>query len=454
MPRKIKNVTRDYIVNVPLPNHADTYTVISHESIIDYAFQELTNQGFGIVEEEYRCTADGQIAQGIYKLQYNSDPELSLMFAWANSYNKQMRFKCAVGTYINNNGAVMIAGDMGSYNRKHTGSADVDTVVSMRSQITNAMMYYDQLVDAKNEMKEIQLTDRRQAEILGILFAEYEVLTTEQASFVRNQLTKPSFFYNGGKNTLWAFYNHVTLALQQSHPRTWMEDQRVLHFVLIEELDTPGVSVSVVGDVVTTVDPLYAYPGQTNILDQIDELERAQYPLTPDDAFQTEAAPEPTEQEIASADKEWGIETPAISAEVTDPKVSDAFIGMDEDFEMMREAFMEDLEDGEYEDDVIASEVSIVIPEDKTFAEAHEEAMIEKVEEDTKVLEAMVWETEVTEEQEPFAWEGNSVTPTPEDHVAMENELKLEEEKEDTDFFDFDLDFKDDDDSNGSNLFL
>ena len=396
MPRKIKNVTRDYIVNVPLPNHADTYTVISHESIIDYAFQELTNQGFGIVEEEYRCTADGQIAQGIYKLQYNSDPELSLMFAWANSYNKQMRFKCAVGTYINNNGAVMIAGDMGSYNRKHTGSADVDTVVSMRSQITNAMMYYDQLVDAKNEMKEIQLTDRRQAEILGILFAEYEVLTTEQASFVRNQLTKPSFFYNGGKNTLWAFYNHVTLALQQSHPRTWMEDQRVLHFVLTEELDTPGVSVSVVGDVVTTVDPLYAYPGQTNILDQIAEME--------------------------AEDVEIPFDENTI-VQYTDP-VGNTF------------------------------EAPIVIPEDKTFVEVHEEAMMEKVEEDTKVLEAMVWETEVTEEQEPFAWEGNSVTPTPEDHVTMENELKLEEEKEDTDFFDFDLDFKDDDDSNGSNLFL
>jgi hypothetical protein len=318
------------------------------------------------------------------------------MFAWANSYNKQMRFKCAIGTYINASGAVMISGDMGSYNRKHTGSADADTIASMQAQITNAMMYYDQLVDAKNEMKSIQLTDRRQAEILGILFAEYEVLNTEQASFVRNQMTKPSFFYNGGKNTLWAFYNHVTLALQQSHPRTWMEDQRVLHFVLTEELDTPGVSVSVVGDVVTTVDPLYAYPGQTNILDQIAEME--------------------------AEDVEIPFDENTI-VQYTDP-VGNTF------------------------------EAPIVIPEDKTFVEVHEEAMMEKVEEDTKVLEAMVWETEVTEEQEPFAWEGNSVTPTPEDHVTMENELKLEEEKEDTDFFDFDLDFKDDDDSNGSNLFL
>jgi len=392
MPRKIKNVTRDYIVNVPLPNHADTYTVISHQSIIDYAFQELTNQGFGVVEEEYRCTHDGQIAQGIYKLEYANDPELSLMFAWANSYNKQMRFKCAVGTYINNNGAVMIAGEMGTYNRKHTGSADIDTVVSMRSQITNAMMYYDQLVDAKNEMKVINLTDRRQAELLGILFAEYEVLTTEQASFVRNQLTKPDFFYNGGKNTLWAFYNHVTLALQQSHPRTWMEDQRVLHFVLTEELDFTASVSEPVEDLTQPMDPLYAYPGQTNILDQIAEIE----------------AQEIVNDEIVT---------------YTDP------VGNTFEAPVVTESFMDQLE----------------------------EAMVEKQEEENEFIETQLYTAEV---QEPFAWEGNSITPTPEDHVSMEKEttvekeLVFEEEEDNNDFFDFDLDFKDDDDSNGSNLFL
>jgi len=392
MPRKIKNVTRDYIVNVPLPNHADTYTVISHQSIIDYAFQELTNQGFGVVEEEYRCTHDGQIAQGIYKLEYANDPELSLMFAWANSYNKQMRFKCAVGTYINNNGAVMIAGEMGTYNRKHTGSADIDTVVSMRSQITNAMMYYDQLVDAKNEMKVINLTDRRQAELLGILFAEYEVLTTEQASFVRNQLTKPDFFYNGGKNTLWAFYNHVTLALQQSHPRTWMEDQRVLHFVLTEELDFTASVSEPVEDLTQPMDPLYAYPGQTNILDQIAEIE----------------AQEIVNDEIVT---------------YTDPA------GNTFEAPVVTESFMDQLE----------------------------EAMVEKQEEENEFIETQLYTAEV---QEPFAWEGNSITPTPEDHIALEKEtavekeLVFEEETDDDDFFDFDLDFKDDDDSNGSNLFL
>lgn len=286
MPRKIKDVTKDYLVNVGLPNHGQTYTVISHQSIIDYAYAELANQGFGIVDEEYRSTHDGQIAQGIYKLQYGTDPEMNLMFAWTNSYNKQIRFKCATGGYVANNRTVMLAGDMGSYARKHTGTADADVIASMQSQITNAMMYYNQLVADKEVMKTIELSIRKQAELLGILFAEHEILTTEQASTIRQQMDKPSYFYNGGKDTLWAFYNHCTVALQQSHPRTWMEDQRMLHWVISNEFDlsTPATAATMIA----LVDPLennYGEPeNQTNLLVQIAEIE-AQHPVTPEDAF-------------------------------------------------------------------------------------------------------------------------------------------------------------------------
>lgn len=269
MPRKIKNVTKDYLVNVPLPNHADTYTVISYQSVIDYAYAELAAQGFSIVDEEYRCTLDGQIAQGIYKLQYNTDPEMCIMFTWTNSYNKQIKFKCAIGGYVNANGTVMLLGEIGTYVRKHSGTADADTIASMKSQIANADMYYTQLLKDKDRMKEINISSKRQAELLGILFAEYEILNTEQASLVKQQMNKPSFFYNGGNDTMWAFYNHVTYALQQSHPRSWMEDQRMLHWVITNEVEftTP---VQVVEEVVA--DPLYQVPNQTNILDQIDEI--------------------------------------------------------------------------------------------------------------------------------------------------------------------------------------
>ena len=87
MPKKIKECGKAHLISVPLPDHGDSYTVISHESVINHVYYELAAAGFGIVSEEYRATADGNIAQGIHVLQYNSDPELSMMFAWTNSYN-------------------------------------------------------------------------------------------------------------------------------------------------------------------------------------------------------------------------------------------------------------------------------------------------------------------------------------------------------------------------------
>ena len=231
MPKKIQNTTKAHLVSVPLPNHGASYTVISHQFVIDYAYTALANAGFGIVEEEYRCTADGQIAQGIYRLNFNQDPELSMMFAWTNSYNKMVKFKCVVGAYINQSGSVMISGDIGSWVRKHTGSADTEVKDTIDQYVSNAHMYYNQLCADKASMEGVSLNKRKQAQLLGVLFAEYEILTTEQASMIREQMKKPQQVF-ANTDSLWAFYNFVTNALQHSHPKTWMEDQRILHYFI------------------------------------------------------------------------------------------------------------------------------------------------------------------------------------------------------------------------------
>jgi hypothetical protein len=281
MPKKIKECSKAHLISVPLPDHGDTYTVISHESVIDYAYTELANAGFGIVSEEYRATADGNIAQGIYRLQYQNDPELSMMFAWTNSYNKQVRFKCGVGAYVNQIGTTMVCGDMGSWARKHTGTADEETVATIKEQIANAHMYYDQLVADKDAMKEIKMNKRKQAQLLGILFAEYQILTTEQASIVRSQMDKPTHVFEDS-SSLWAFYNYVTTALQSSHPKTWMEDQRVLHYFIssVNNFSKPlpiQPEPAVNDEEEKVIDPLlnnYGQPeNQTNLLVQIAEAE-------------------------------------------------------------------------------------------------------------------------------------------------------------------------------------
>lgn len=275
MPKKIKECTKAQLIAVELPTHGDSYTVISHESVINYVYTELAAAGFGVVSETFRATADGQIAHGIHVLQYQSDPELSMMFAWTNSYNKQVRFKCGVGAYVNQIGTTMVCGDMGSWARKHTGSADEETIATIKEQIKDAQMYYDQLKSDKDAMKDIKLNKRKQAQLLGILFAEYQILTTEQASMVRSEMIKPTHVFED-TSSLWAFYNHVTIALQASHPKTWMEDQRVLHYFIssVNNFSKPSLPEPVVE---AEIDPLttnYGEPeNQLNILTEIEKTE-------------------------------------------------------------------------------------------------------------------------------------------------------------------------------------
>tara|TARA_R110000772_G_scaffold25336_5_gene66218 strand:+ start:3967 stop:5226 length:1260 start_codon:yes stop_codon:yes gene_type:complete len=279
MPRKISNTTKAHLISVPLPQHAATYTVISHQFVMDYATQQLIAAGFNISDEIYRCTADGQIAQGVYRLNYNHDPELSMMFAWTNSYNKQVKFKCVVGAYINNTGSVMTSGDIGNWVRKHTGTADTETKDTIDEYISNADMYYTQLISDKACMEKIDLNTRKQAQLLGVLFGEYEILTTEQASMVRDQMRKPLYVFKNS-DSLWAFYNYVTIALQKSHPRTWMEDQRILHYFISTVGNFQKVTAPVVPDTVPEVEENtnedteeFVDPNQTSILDQIDSTD-------------------------------------------------------------------------------------------------------------------------------------------------------------------------------------
>lgn len=271
---RTQNCTKEYLTSIPLPTHADSYTVISHEFIINHAKEQLELYGFEIEKEAYKANADGSIAQGIYYLNYAKDPEVGMMFAWSNSYNKQMRFKCAIGGYVFICMNGVVTGDMGSWGRKHLGTADVETVKTIIDQISNANVYFDRIVNDKDIMKKITLSDRKQAEILGVLFAEYEILTTEQMSTVKQQMDKPSYDYNCEVNSLWAFYNHVTYALKKAHPRNWMDDQRKFHWYIAIEFDLVNFTEDIE---LEEVDPLalnYGEPeNQLNILTEIERVE-------------------------------------------------------------------------------------------------------------------------------------------------------------------------------------
>lgn len=251
------NSTKNFLVNVPLPKATNTYTTISHGFIIDKSLDELKTKGFEVERELYRSTKCGNIGQGIYHLKYGSDPEMGMMFAWSNSYDKSMKFKSSIGgvVHICLNG--MVSGNMGNYIRKHTGTALQDTTDMITDQIANADIYYNQLVMDKELMKNVILTKRDQAEIMGRIYFEHGLLTTEQLNVVKAESKKPTYDYNSNKDSLWQLYNGITLSLQKAHPKQWLDQQQMIHLLLTKDyVNIPVASNLMIEANVLTTSPI------------------------------------------------------------------------------------------------------------------------------------------------------------------------------------------------------
>lgn len=260
MSKRSGTTTHYYLVNAPLPAATETYTVIPHGTIIDKVRETLASKGFEIERELYRCNENAQVAQGVYHLKYGEDPDMGMMFAWSNSYDKTMRFKCSIGGYVHASLATVIGGNMGTFGRKHTGTADEEVYAAIEEQINNAEEYFAQLIADKETMKQLNAPEILRAEFMGRAYFINELITGEQMAMVKSEFRKPSFEYSGVKESMWEMYNAIIFALQKSHPRTWMDQQRMIHYLICKEF--PQV---VQPDVM---------PGQLNILDAIEEVEQ------------------------------------------------------------------------------------------------------------------------------------------------------------------------------------
>lgn len=237
---------KDYLINAPLPQHGETYTVISHKDVIDTTHQLLNRSNFKIVKESYRCNINANVAQGIYYIQPNSnDPdinqeeELGMMFAWTNSYDKSVRFQCALGAYVFACHNGMVCGEL-NYARKHTGNAKNEMYIQIQSQIKNAEMVFKKIITDKNALKNKRLSYFEQAELAGRMFFNDELLSANQISCIKDEMQKPSYEYGVDRASAWQFYNHVTHAYKTTHPRSWLSNTKKFHDYIMAQINKNG----------------------------------------------------------------------------------------------------------------------------------------------------------------------------------------------------------------------
>jgi hypothetical protein len=152
---------------------------------------------------------------------------------------------------------------MGSYSRKHSGTALQDVIAEIDNQIAHAKEHYDVLLADKKMLKDVTLTPRMKGRILGELFANDEILTLTQVGIVKREIDKPTHTYNADANSAWTMYNHITLALKESHPSTFMKDHQRVHGFFVDafgQLITPQVENTDPEDEEETYDVVPAEP--------------------------------------------------------------------------------------------------------------------------------------------------------------------------------------------------
>jgi hypothetical protein len=220
--------TKDRLIAVPLPQQTSSYKPIANEQLIDLTLNSLQGAGFQLENEMYSMSSDGQMANGKFTIRNVADTEMQLQIGWQNSYNKQLSLKFAIGAYvfICSNGCVH--GDMGSFKKKHVGEIQEFTPTAITDYIKRAGETFQKIQTEREMMKQIELTKRTKAELIGRMLLEEELITTLQVNEITKELTSPTYDYNA-PDSMWELYQFTTQTMRSMHPRSYISAHINVH---------------------------------------------------------------------------------------------------------------------------------------------------------------------------------------------------------------------------------
>ena len=238
--RKTKFVDDVALFSVPVPTHGGKYAPIPHKDIVNEVKAALAKENIEISQSIYKSTGDGQVALGQHLLKSTDDPDIQMMFAWVNSYNKQRKFSSGVGAYVTVCLNGMLSAKYGEYSRKHLGNAHAEAMASIAEQVGDARKIFQELITNKNQMIETQLTETLRNQIIGKVFME-NVLGNYQLTTVKNELTNPTYQYSGDTNSAWHLYNHMTHALKDTSPVSFTDKHVELNRIFSDCINDQAV---------------------------------------------------------------------------------------------------------------------------------------------------------------------------------------------------------------------
>lgn len=233
---KISRVTTKGILStVPLPQKTDSYSPVPHKQVITLVSESLKNAGLDVLSERYLSARGGEKAMGMYNVG-EGDKEMGMQLIWINSYDKSLPLKSAIGGQIFVCGNGVIRGDMGNFRRKHTGSVIEEFTESIKEYVITIGDHFKQLKRDRDRLKEIELSKRVCAELIGRMHIEEDILTATQVGIIKKELEHPTYDYNA-EGSAWELYNHCTFSLKETHPALYVPSHENVHKFFVNEFE-------------------------------------------------------------------------------------------------------------------------------------------------------------------------------------------------------------------------
>jgi hypothetical protein len=167
------------IVNAPVPAKTDSYSPVKHMDVVNAIQEMLDKKNISIKDANWWSNKGGNQMIGKFNLDFGGDAEMGGMLAFKNSYDKSMAlgfagggnvFICANGVV---NGEIVLI-------RRHTGSIVEEVNDKITESIDTLDVRFQELISHREKMKEVELTSKQNAEMLGRMYFEEELLNSTQ----------------------------------------------------------------------------------------------------------------------------------------------------------------------------------------------------------------------------------------------------------------------------------
>lgn len=159
------------------------------------------------------------------------DPEMDMQVGIVNSYDKSKTAMIGIGSqvFICQNGMISAEFIM---RRKHMGSVVEDLNLMIESSFESLHDEYLRNIDIRNRFKELEISKKFYAELIGRMYLEENIFTATQLGIVKKEFESSELF---PEPTVWSIYNHANHALKSGHPADYIDQHINLHKFMLTE---------------------------------------------------------------------------------------------------------------------------------------------------------------------------------------------------------------------------